>query len=310
MTPRTRPGGPGDDGAGDAGDADPGGDERWLSAAGRALGGTARVVARTALTGGYTSAGVERVELDVGGRPATVVVKRATAGEVAALRARAVVRGIGPPRLLAVADDRLVLTHHAGAALPPDGDEGVPGEVWETLGRVHAHWRGKRPRGVPVVDQAFWRGLCDRTLEAARGAAARTGDPVFEVAGDGIAAWREDPLIARGLAVLPRTLVHGDPHRGNVVVGPDGAALVDWGDARVAPAGLDLAVLRAQGASPSSAYEAHAGRPSEVESRWAEVYVNVRYLGFACDHLGAARVAQMLGAAATALNALDDAWRS
>ncbi|MDN5747812.1 MAG: aminoglycoside phosphotransferase family protein [Pseudonocardia sp.] len=284
------------------------GDDPWLAAAGRALGGQARVVARAPLSGGYASAAVERVDLDVGGRPVAVVVKQAPAGEVAAMRARAVVRGIGPPRLLAVAGDRLVTTHHPGVALEPGADV-VPDGVWDTLGRVHAHWRGRRPRGVPVVDQAFWRGLCGRTLVAVRGAAARTGDPVFEIAERAVTAWREDPRIARALAVLPRTLAHGDPHRGNVVVGPDGAALIDWGNARVAPAGLDLAVLRAQGASPSPAYECHAGRPSEVERRWGDVHVHVQYLGFACDHLGAPRVAEMVDAASAALDGLGLALR-
>ncbi|WP_300016232.1 aminoglycoside phosphotransferase family protein [Pseudonocardia sp.] len=264
----------------------------WLPAAGRALGGPVRVIGREPAHGGYASGSVERVELDVGGRAVPVVVKQASPVEVAALRARAVVRGIGPLRLLAVAGDRIVLTHHAGTALA-DGAP-VPDAVWAELGGVHAHWRGRRPRGVPVVDRAYWRGLCDRTLVAVRGALARTGDDAFTVAEQLVSAWRDDPRIARALATLPRTLVHGDPHRGNILTGPDGAVLIDWGNARVAPAALDLAVLRAQGAQVPAAL---AATTSEQERDWADVHANVQYLGFACDHLGAPRVREMVAAA-------------
>jgi Ser/Thr protein kinase RdoA (MazF antagonist) len=166
--------------------------------------------------------------------------------------------------------------------------------VWTELGRVHAHWRGKRPRGVPVVDATFWRGLCDRTLVAVRGALTRTGDDAFAAAGRAVLAWRDDPRVTRALATMPRTLVHGDPHRGNVLVGPEGAVLIDWGNARVAPAALDLAILVAQGAVVPAAL---AGTAPEEERAWADLHANVQYLGFACDHLGAARVTEMVTAA-------------
>jgi hypothetical protein len=58
-------------------------DAPWLAAVGRALGGTARVVARSPLAGGYVSAAVERVDLDVDGRAAAVVLKRASPVELA-----------------------------------------------------------------------------------------------------------------------------------------------------------------------------------------------------------------------------------
>ena len=283
-------------------------DTEWLPAVGRVLGGAARVVGRAPLGGGYASAGVERVDLDVDGRAVPVVVKRATAVEVAAMRALAVVRGVHRPRALAVGTDRLVLPHYAGAPLR-DGDP-VPDAVWEVLSRVHAHWWRKRPRGLPVVDAAWWRGLCERTLVAVRGASARTGDPAYADAERSLVAWSTDQRIRTALAVLPRTLVHGDPHRGNVLSGPDGVVLIDWGNARVASAGLDLAVLRAQGATVAAAYE-RPGPPAlrPVEEAWADVHVHVQYLGFAADHLGAARVAEMVATASRALDALDAALR-
>ncbi|HEY0813291.1 MAG TPA: phosphotransferase [Pseudonocardia sp.] len=270
-------------------------DEIWLAAVRRRLGSPARVVERAALTGGYVATSVERVELDVDGRSLTVVVKAAGPVEVAAMRAVAVVGDV-EPRPLAVGPDWLVLPFVNGAALGPD--DPVPGPVWRTLARVHAHWRGRRPRGVPVVDAAWWAALCDRTLVAVRGGLARTGEREFADAARALMAWRAEPVIIDALARMPRTLVHGDAHRGNVLGRGDGAVLIDWGNARVAPAALDLATLRAQGATPPADYP----RPTRTESDWADVHVHVQYLGFAADYLGAARVGEMIATAAAALS--------
>jgi hypothetical protein len=272
-------------------------DEAWLPRVERRLGVRATVVGRVALTGGYVAASVERVDLDVEGRPMTVVLKAATSVEVAAMRAIAVVGGI-EPQPLAVGHDWLVLPFVDGPPLGPD--EPVPDPVWRTLARVHAHWRGRRPRGVPVIDAAWWAALCDRTLIAVRGGLARTGEQEFADAERALVAWRADPAITGALARMPRTLVHGDAHRGNVLGRGDGAVLIDWGNARVAPAALDLATLRAQGAVPPADY----AQPVPVEQDWADVQVHVQYLGFAADHLGAARVGEMITTAAAALSRL------
>lgn len=235
------------------------------------------------------AASVERVELTVGGQVRTVVLKSAGPVEVAAMRAVAVVDG--PPRPLAIGPDWLVLPYHDGPPLGPA--DAVPDPVWRTLAAVHAHWRGRRPRGVPVVDAVWWAALCDRTLVAVRGGEARTGEREFADAERALLAWRVDPAITGALARMPRTLVHGDAHRGNVL----GDVLIDWGNARVAPAALDRATLRAQDAIPPPWFP----EPPAPEQDWADVQVNVQYLGFAADHLGAARVGEMIETAAAAL---------
>jgi aminoglycoside phosphotransferase (APT) family kinase protein len=272
------------------------------------------VTARSPLAGGYVAAAVERVDLDAGGRPAAVVLKRARPSEVAAMRALAVVPGVDRPRLLAAGRDQhgawLVMPFYPGPAL--DGGE-VPAEVWEVLGRVHAHWHRRRPRGIPVVDARWWREMVTgHTLPAVRGARDRTGDTRLAEIADLLVAWSTDSRLREALALLPRTLTHGDAHRGNVLLPPDGAVLIDWGNARVAPAGLDVATLGAQDAHPAAAYAA-AFRPGtppelqEVERQWAQVQVHVQYLGFAADHLGPARVAEMVETAARALDRLGPA---
>jgi Phosphotransferase enzyme family len=240
-------------------------------------------VGREPLTGGYVSDAVERIDLDVDGRAVAVVLKSTSAVEVAAMRAVAVVGGV--TGALAVGPGWVVLPFVVSPPLDVDGP--VPDAVWDTLARVHTHWHGKRPRGIPVVDGPWWAALCDRTLVAVRG--AHLGD-----AERALLAWREDPRILRALATLPRTLCHGDPHRGNVL----GGTLIDWGNARVAHAGLDLAVLRAQGAEVPARYTDHA---PPWERDWADVQVNVQYLGFAADHLGPERASQMVATATEAL---------
>lgn len=248
------------------------------------------------LAGGYVSDAVQRIDLDVDGRAVAVVLKAASPVEVAAMRAVAVVGGA--PRPLAVGSGWLVMPFVDGAPLA-DGAP-VPDAVWEVLARVHAHWLRKRPRGLPVVDGREWAALCDRTLVAVRGGLARTGDAAFADASWALGSWRTDPRILRALATLPRTLCHGDPHRGNVL----GDVLIDWGNARVAPAGLDLAVLRAQGAVVPALYTDLFAGGSPGEQHWADLHVNVQYLGFAADHLGPARVAEMVAAGAEALDQL------
>lgn len=284
-------------------------DAAWLPAAGRALGAAPVVLDRTPLAGGYVAASVQRLDLDVAGRTVAVVLKTASPVEVAAMRA---VNVVGADAAVLAAGDGWLLLPFVDGTPPADG-EPVPDAVWATLARVHAHWWRKRPRGVPVVDASWWARLCDVALTAVRGAAARTGDPAFTEAERALVSWRVDPRIGAALAILPRTLVHGDAHRGNVL----GGTLIDWGNARVAPAGLDLATLRGQGEPEPAAYRElfdelrpQARPPADLERSWGDAHVNVQYLAFAADHLGPARVTEMITTTERALANLNTILRS
>lgn len=254
-------------------------DATWLPALTRRRGPVA-VVDRVPLTGGFASAGAERVDLDDG---TSVVVKAAAAREVAALRAVAVVPTLEEPVLIAAGIGWVVLPFHDGPPLADD--EPVPAAVLTMLDRVHTHWRGKRPRTVPVADAAWWRELCLARIAPA----VDHADPaVAEL----VRAWADDPRALHAATTVPRTLTHGDPHRGNVV----GGRLIDWGNARVAPRGFDLAVLRAQGTDVSTG--------DAVEDGWSDLAMAVAYLGFAADHLGAARVRELAEMGARGLQSL------
>lgn len=292
-------------------------DDVWLPVLGRRTRTSIAILGREALTGGYVSSAVQRVDLDDG---RSVVLKAARPEEIAALRAVAVVVGVDRPRMLASGPDWLVQTHHPGPPAPPDGP--APDEAWTTLARVHAHWRRNRPRGVPVVDPAWWRRLCATVLGSLEGAGA---DEAFTDAAAAVRAWAADERVGRALTVLPRTLCHGDAHRGNVLLDPDGPVLIDWGNARVAPGGLDVAVLRAPDPSgPADApphpvpdaytetLAAGLGRADPpglvaVEREWGTFQAHLQYLGFAADHQGPDRVRGMTAVAAAALDRLGPA---
>lgn len=295
-------------------------DEVWLAVLGRRTRTSPAVTGREPLAGGYVSAQVQRVDLDDG---RSVVLKAARPEEIAALRAVAVVTGVDRPRMLASGRDWLVQTHHPGPPAPAGGP--APDQVWTALARVHAHWRRNRPRGVPVVDPQWWRRLCTTVLAALDGAAARTGDGAYADAAASVRGWAGDERVGRALGVLPRTLCHGDAHRGNVLLDPAGPVLIDWGNARIAPAGLDVAVLRAPDPSGPADAAAHpvpaaytdtlaaglgrADPPALVtaEREWGTFQAHLQYLGFAADHQGPDRVRGMTAVADAALDRLGPA---
>ena len=162
-------------------------DAAWLPVLEPRLGAAVRILGRAPLTGGYVADSVERVELAVGGRERTVVLKAAGPVEVAAMRAVAVVAAA--PQALAIGPDWLVLPFVDAPPLAPADPVPDPSGA---LAAVHAHWRGRRPRGVPVVDASWWAALCDHTLVAVRGGLARAG--------------------GREFADAERALVPGGPH--------------------------------------------------------------------------------------------------
>ena len=331
-------------------------EQAWLEAVETRYGSPVSVVRSGPLCGGYASSDVRLYELLCAGRPVSVVWKRTTAREVAALRAVDEVSGIGGPRLLAHGaagvDDRSVgadvpgagggsavarsggggdgpaawvlMPHHAGTPLV-DGQP-VPDAAYEILARVHARYLDTRVPQLPVIDAAFWRRLClDVALPAVRGAAKRaalgvepadTSRSALELYGDTEArllSWSADERMLTALEVLPATLAHGDLHRGNILEGPDEAAIIDWGSARIAPGGLDLAVLAEQGGVDHERYHRRlaelSGRPVvpalvEVEQQWALAMGYVQYLGFAADCFSADRVGAIGDRAAQAFEHL------
>jgi hypothetical protein len=283
-------------------------DAEWLPAVERWAGGGLSVRSRRELAGGYVADAVHRIDLDRAGEDIAVVVKAATPGEVAALRALAGTPGVDRPELLASGPDWIVTPFYPGT--PPADDEPVGDDVFATLARVHEHWLGRPPAGPLVVDAAFWASLCDFVLVAVREALASTGDARFAEIADSLRRWRDDPVVGETLAALPATLVHGDPHRGNLLAAPTGTTIIDWGNARIAPAALDLAVLDAQDVPPP-AYTAIRPPPGPREATWARMHVHVQYMAFVAEYGTPARAAEMAAVVAASLEALRaHAWKT
>ncbi len=119
----------------------------------------------------------------------------------------------------------LVMPKIPGA--PPDGADDWR-RVAEFLERLHDLTRDwpQRPDSAGAVDQPRAAGDVDlgQLPPAARAAC--------------LDAWRS-------LAQEPTSVVHGDPHAGNILIEGDTVALLDWDEARVDASILDIAALPA-----------------------------------------------------------------
>ena len=183
-----------------------------------------------------------------------------------ALVAAAAGAGIRVPELLTAPHDRLLLeTHLAGRPWEPTDRQAIP-VVANALARLH---RAPAPAGARVHDAAAELELVRRAVDdLARldpGLAARAA-PVAET------LMRATPTDS------PRRVLHGDFHRGQVLLDAD-VALCDFDRACVGPAGVDLAALHAHtvldgdadgafAAAFADAYAREAEAPSGRERAW------------------------------------------
>lgn len=285
-------------------------------------------VARSPLAGGEVSNTVER--LDVAVRPSgqqqqivALVYKRTTSAELKTLQA---LKDLSPvasavPVLIDGGVDGYgawVLTPFFPGTHPPD-HRAVPATVFESLACVHAHFRSRTQElpGLDTVDATYWRRLClDAALPGVAAAQGRHPHPTLDRANRLLDAWVADTRIVQALTVLPGTLVHGDVHAGNVLVESERSVLIDWGNARVGPAMLDIANCAPPTSANHRAYLAAwkriTGTPldpalADIGYQWAVVQVNVQYLGWAAQHLSSERVEGMLDRAEVAVNSLGEA---
>jgi aminoglycoside phosphotransferase (APT) family kinase protein len=108
------------------------------------------------------------------------------------------------------------------------------------------------------------------------------------------------------LARWPHTLLHGDVHGGNMIVSSrDGRTyLIDWGNARLGAAAVDLVNCLQSVEDPAwAAYwervralggDALAGQERTAAFLAAKIVVNLTYLPFALGFLPASRSVQMI----------------
>lgn len=258
------------------------------------------------LTGGHVAGAVTRLDVEVSTEAGTtervsVVLKRAEPGEMRAMRALREVpeRPRELPELLGEGAGAtgawVLMPFFAGG--PLNGP--IPASVFRALAGVHTAFAGRAGGmdAIPPITQESWSRLCRHVLGRVEEARSAGSHPILDRAVDSLMGRAVDIRLARALDVLPRTLVHGDMHAGNVIVSPDGAAIIDWGNARLGPALLDLANITGMGSPEFQVYLDRCGeltgvaadqRLTTIGFLWATVYVNTAYLAFAVirDFLG------------------------
>lgn len=294
------------------------------------------IVAREALTAGTQSGHIERFRTRAWDTTSAscvgdFVYKRTWQAEVCALRALAQVPGANPalPSLLASGLDSseelaashplrpawIVTPHYEGRAV---SRAALPDSVFTSLASVHGRYEGRCAAldGIVRVTAAWFRDdLCaGYVVPGIATVAARAPDPSLDRAVAWVTELARQPSVAAALGRLPRTLVHGDCHPGNILVSGRDATLLDWANARCGPATLDLANICELESRQVAAYrrrwEQVSERPIEpglleLGYWYAKVQINTQYLVFVAETGGGGAVETMCREARRALAHLD-----
>lgn len=276
------------------------------------------ILAREPVHGGQSSSIKERLRVvatDTGvDRELTVLLKWTSRTEVVALRAaNRVPRATAIPRLIRSGRDSrgdwIAIPFYPGQPAPAETD--IPDNVVESLAAVHAHYLNSgAPETIPVCDANWWQASCaqHRLRQLAR--------PSLQPIIDAVQSWSAHRLIIDALTEIPRTLLHGDVHRNNVIVNEHTGRLIDWGGAAY---GMPLLDLITPGPPGSRGYERYAATwraltgESATSAAWRRSYLTatvctkVMYLGFAARHFGDSAAMKMFDTAARALAELEGA---
>lgn len=270
------------------------------------------IVAREPVERGQRTAAKEKLRVVLDGRELTLLLKWTAPAEVAALRAANRVPGTTAiPQLVRSGRDSrgdwIAIPFYTGDPAPTETD--IPDNVMDSLAAVHAHYLKSGPfEEIPVCDGNWWKGCC--TQWGLRKLDRPSLRPIIEA----IDGWSSHPLMIAALTEMPRTLLHGDMHRNNVVVNGHTGRLIDWGGAKY---GIPLLDLITPGPPGSRGYERYAAAWPELTGEsttapaWrrgylvATVCVKITYLGFVARNFGDAAAIERFNMAAAALNELE-----
>lgn len=244
--------------------------------------GVDRIELFAALDGGHGSSGLDIIDvlLSTGDTVRLVRKRPHWDNEILALRALSEI-DMPPnavPTLIADGQDsrgRWLLVPYFEGAHPA----AAPPEVFETLARIHEHYRGQSHRlaGIVEINADWWREMClEVTLPVVEEKLAEHDDSVLRRAARSLRETAEDERILRALSELPPTLLHGDMHCGNIIVGQRAVTIIDWGNARIGPAMLDIANI----AELDSPYCRAYGESAAVGYFWAQCVINTQYMGW------------------------------
>jgi thiamine kinase-like enzyme len=184
-------------------------------------------------------------------------------------------------------------------------EDDLPPSIIRALAAIHAYYasRLRQLSGLQKMDVQFINYLVDYVLASLDENKARLPDTIFQETQLQLNEAKNNPLLKRAVKELPKTLTHGDVHSGNIIRTAAGKyILFDWGNAKIAPAMLDLANIVEMDSKSWKIY-LEAWRKTTGETLdfqlahlgyyWATAMVNIQYLPFAISNLPPDRVQAM-----------------
>lgn len=232
--------------------------DRWIdtafAAARKHLGGSAKLLAKTQLKGGFIAEHLFKIEV-VGpaGAIHNFVFKTVDRSELlsACYAGDPAIQSSAPP-IIASHFSPADTEHDQSWILMPfiDGpvstfDDQVPPEIVRFLARLHARSEhvAARPGWTWTYDSAHMR----RTIINAAKAVSACATPALA---SHLHQLEHSSRLISLADELPKMFCHGDVHPGNIIASPDGRHwLIDWGGACIAPPTLDVANLIEFGSS-------------------------------------------------------------
>jgi fructosamine-3-kinase len=283
------------------------------------FGADLEVLSLEPVSGGFSDAAKYRLRvlLREDGRQVerTLLFKQTSQVEVSALTAAARVSDADAvPELIFTGENRngpYVVTAFYDAD-PATDEETLPANAIESLARIHVRYLAEPvPQDVPIVDADWWRAKCAVSHQRLNA----LDRPVARELSSQVEMFADEAKMINALDTMPRTLIHGDVHRNNVLVDKEGRGhIVDWGGAFVGAPALDIANL---GGPSSPGYRAYlaawqrlTGQSLQDDPGWrqcclaATVWSNIKYLAFATKIFGDLRGRAMMSAALAALDQL------
>ena len=279
------------------------------------------IVEHEEISGGFSDATKYRVRIITTHKRGrqferTAFLKQTSAAEVSALHAATKVpSATAIPTIIAsnnTDDHWVIIPFYVGRH--PETETALPVNVVESLARMHIYYLNRPiPKDVPVADSSWWRAKCLESIERLTASAKSAMPEALKK----ITSWADSPLIADALNHLPRTLLHGDVHRNNIIIDKYGTGhLIDWGDSMVGIPAFDIVNFCSPG---DRAYNSYIetwrlnARKGLSDHEWRQGYcvatvcMSVRYLPFAARHFGLRDAQSMLGKATEAFRRLT-AW--
>jgi thiamine kinase-like enzyme len=269
------------------------------------------------LTGGYVASSVYRLDLEFGDAAVhSFVQKYADVSEIRVMKRLQddlALAEIPPVVSASTENDWFVMPFYEGR--PLDFDDDLPLAIIKALATIHAFYgtRTEQIDWLPQVNAAFIEGLVRYIIKCLNDNRERFSTSIYTEVYNQLQAADIAPTLDKTFQRLPKTLIHGDVHSGNVIRTAAGSyILFDWGNARVAPGMLDIANMVEMGSETWNAYvralEAASGKAVDLEIAyvWATAVVNLQYLPFAIGQLEPGTAQEMLEKLRAALTVLQE----